>query len=158
MSGRKLMSADTARYLDLLEQRIVLLGSLADALVSAGASISAFDIDGLEARIATQQQLCAEISALDSQIDVVQRHCAEQIALPSTNKISPATTPENSPMRQTLARLQAVQSSVKQLNEAHKILLRRSRRTVGALLNSYHTFAVTYADPAAPRAAIGEMV
>ena len=152
------MSADTARYLDLLEQRIVLLGSLADALVSAGASISAFDIDGLEARIATQQQLCAEISALDSQIDVVQRHCAEQIALPSTNKISPATTPENSPMRQTLARLQAVQSSVKQLNEAHKILLRRSRRTVRALLNSYHTFAVTYADPSAPRAAIGEMV
>jgi len=158
MSGRKLMSADTARYLDLLEQRIVLLGSLADALVSAGASISAFDIDGLEARIATQQQLCAEISALDSQIDVVQRHCAEQIASPSTNKISPATPPENSPMRQTLARLQAVQSSVKQLNEAHKILLQRSRRTVGALLNSYHTFAVTYADPAAPRAAIGEMV
>ena len=152
------MSADTTRYLDLLEQRIVLLGSLADALVSAGASISAFDIDGLEARIATQQQLCAEISALDSQIDVVQRHCAEQVVSPSTNKISPATTPENSPMRQTLARLQAVQSSVKQLNEAHKILLRRSRRTVGALLNSYHTFAVTYADPAAPRAAIGEMV
>ena len=152
------MSADTTRYLDLLEQRIVLLGSLANALVSAGASISAFDIDGLEARIATQQQLCAEISALDSQIDVVQRHCAEQVVSPSTNKISPATTPENSPMRQTLARLQAVQSSVKQLNEAHKILLQRSRRTVGALLNSYHTFAVTYADPAAPRAAIGEMV
>jgi len=36
MSGRKSMSADTTRYLDLLEQRIVLLGSLADALVSAG--------------------------------------------------------------------------------------------------------------------------
>jgi len=152
------MNADATRYLDLLEQRIGLLGSLADALVSAGASISAFDIDGLEARIITQQQLCAEISALDSRIDAVQRHCAEQIASPSTNKISPATTPENSPMRQTLKRLQAIQSSVKQLNEAHKILLQRSRRTVGALLNSYHTFAVTYADPGAPRAAIGEMV
>jgi hypothetical protein len=42
MSERKSMSADITRYLDLLEQRIVLLGSLADALVSAGASISAF--------------------------------------------------------------------------------------------------------------------
>jgi len=62
------MNAGATRYLDLLEQRIALLGSLADALVSAGASISAFDIDGLEARIITQQQLCAEISALDSRI------------------------------------------------------------------------------------------
>jgi len=158
MSGRKSMSADTKRYLDLLEQRIVLLGSLADALVSAGASISAFDIDGLEARIAMQQQLCAGISALDSQIDAVQRHCAERVALPRVNDISLTGAPENSPMRQTLARLQAVQSSVKQLNDAHKILLQRSRRTVGALLNTYHTFAMTYADPAAPRAAIGEMV
>ena len=152
------MSADTTRYLDLLEQRIVLLGSLANALVSAGASISAFDIDGLEARIATQQQLCAEISALDSQIDAVQRHCAERVTLPHVNDISITGAPENSPMRQTLERLQAVQSSVKQLNDAHKILLQRSRRTVGALLNTYHTFAMTYADPAAPRAAIGEMV
>ena len=152
------MSADTTRYLDLLEQRIVLLGSLANALVSAGASISAFDIDGLEARIATQQQLCAEISALDSQIDSVQRHCAERVVLPRVNDISLTSAPENSPMRQTLARLQAVQSSVKQLNDAHKILLQRSRRTVGALLNTYHTFAMTYADPAAPRTAIGEMV
>ena len=152
------MSADTTRYLDLLEQRIVLLGSLANALVSAGASISACDIDGLEARIATQQQLCAEISTLDSQIESVQRHCAERVALPRVNGISLTGAPENSPMRQTLARLQAVQSSVKQLNDAHKILLQRSRRTVGALLNTYHTFAMTYADPAAPRAAIGEMV
>ena len=126
------MSADATRYLDLLEQRIALLGSLADALVSAAASISAFDIDGLEARIITQQQLCAEISALDSRIDAAQRHCAEQVALPGANDIRLTGAPENSPMRQTLARLQAVQSSVKQLNDAHKILLQRSRRTVGA--------------------------
>ncbi len=152
------MSADTTRYLDLLEQRIVLLGSLADALVSAAASISAFDIDGLEARIITQQQLCAEISALDSRIDAVQRHCAEQVASPGANDIRLTGPPEDSPMRQTLKRLQAIQSRVNQLNDAHKILLQRSRRTVGALLNTYHTFAMTYADPAAPRAAIGEMV
>src|SRR3977135_3149810 len=110
MSGRKSMSADTTRYLDLLEQRIVLLGSLANALVSAGASISAFDIDGLEARIATQQQLCAEISALDSQIDAVQRHCAERVVLPRANDIRLTGPPEDSALRQTLKRLQAIQS------------------------------------------------
>jgi len=47
---------------------------------------------------------------------------------------------------------------VVRIAEEYEKLLQRSRRTVGALLNSYHTFAVTYADPAAPRAAIGEMV
>jgi hypothetical protein len=88
----------------------------------------------------------------------VQRQCAERVALTRVTDIRLTGGAENSPMRQTLERLQAVQCSVKQLNEAHKILLRRSRRTVGALLNSYHTFAMTYADPAAPRAAIGEMV
>jgi hypothetical protein len=148
------VSAQTQRYLDLLEQRIALLGSLAEALVSARSSIAGFDIDGLEARIAGQQRLCADISALDSEIDRVQRHCAQQVAAAGTKTASS----ENSRMRETLARLHAVQSSVQQLNDAHKILLQRSRRTVGALLNSYHTFAATYADPSVPRASIGEMV
>ena len=55
------MSADATRYLDLLEQRIALLGSLADALVSAGASISAFDIDGLEARIISSSNFARKL-------------------------------------------------------------------------------------------------
>src|SRR3981189_647743 len=152
------MNADATRYLELLEQRIGLLGSLADALVAAGASISAFDIDGLEARIITQQQLCAEISALDSRIDAVQRHCTEQVALPRANDIRLTGPTEESGLRQRLNPLQAIQSSVNQRNEAHKILLQRARRTMGALLHSYHTYALTYADPAAPRATIGEMV
>jgi flagellar biosynthesis/type III secretory pathway chaperone len=148
------MSTDTTRYLDLLEQRITLLGSLAEALVAARGSIAAFDIDGLEARIAGQQQLCADISALDTEIDRVQRNCAAKVASP----VAPNATPENSHMRETLARLHAVQSSVQQLNDAHKILLQRSCRTVSALLNSYHTFAGIYSDPAAPRTSVGEMV
>jgi len=54
-------------------------------------------------------------------------------------------------MRQTLARLQAVQSSVKELNDAHKILLQRSPARGRAAEYLSH-FAMTYADPAAPRA------
>jgi uncharacterized protein (DUF3084 family) len=156
------VSAETTRYLNLLEQRIAMLSSLAQALTSARSSIVAFDVDGLESRIAHQQQLCAEISALDAQIDSVQRQCAARIDAPQSSETPSqperGVTPEDSRMRETLARLHAVQSSVQQLNDAHKILLQRSRRTVGALLNSYHTFAATYADPAAPRATIGEMV
>ena len=134
------MSAETTRYLNLLEQRIALLGSLAEALVSARSSIGAFDIDGLESRIANQQQLCTEISALDSQIDSVQRQCAARIAAAapagrasrqdaSSPQSDSPVLPENSNMRETLARLHAVQSSVQQLNDAHKI--RSEERRVG---------------------------
>jgi hypothetical protein len=59
-------------------------------------------------------------------------------------------------LRETAGRLSEIQSTVKQLNDAHQVLLRRSRRTVGALLNSYHSFAATYSDPSAPRASAGE--
>src|SRR5258705_3226433 len=93
MSGRKLMSADTARYLDLLEQRIVLLGSLADALVSAGASISAFDIDGLEARIATQQQLARRLARSEEHTSELQslRHLVCRLLLEKKNSTRPVS-------------------------------------------------------------------
>jgi len=66
------MNAGATRYLDLLEQRIGLLGSLADALVSAGASISAFDIDGLRLASSAAATLRGNQRA-DSRIDAVQR-------------------------------------------------------------------------------------
>lgn len=150
------MSHDTHRYLELLEQRIALLGSLAQALVSAQADVAGFDIDGLEARIAGQQRLCSDISALDSEIDRLQRQCAARLASSPAPRNAPPASPESSRMRETLARLRAVQSDVQRLNSAHQALLKRSRRTVSALLNSYHSFSMTYADPAAPRTSVGE--
>jgi hypothetical protein len=43
-----------------------------------------------------------------------------------------------------------------QLNDEHQALLRRSRRTVSALLNSYHSFAMTYSNPSSQSASTGE--
>jgi hypothetical protein len=63
---------------------------------------------------------------------------------------------DNRPLRATLDRLHTAQVRVKQQNEAHQVLLRRSRRTVSALLNSYHSFALTYSDPSSRRASAGE--
>jgi len=98
--------------LDLLEQRIALLGSLADALVSAGASISAFDIDGLEARIITQQQLCAKSARSIRESMRCSATVPSRLRHRVQTKSALRQTPENSPMRQTLKRLQAIQSSV----------------------------------------------
>ena len=149
------MTPDTTHFLELLERRIALLGSLAAALVAARTDVVAFDLDGLETRIADQEQLCGEIRSLDADIDQLQSQCATHFGS-ALNSTSAASQPHSLRMRETLGRLREAQVSVKQLNDAHQHLLRRSRRTVGALLNCYHTFAMTYSDPASGRVSIGE--
>jgi hypothetical protein len=139
--------SETTRFLELLEQRIALLGSLASTLVAARTDVVSFDLDGLEARIAEQERLCVEIRSLDAHIDQVQSQCATQLGTAANDSSLAAAKFDQAQMRDTFARLQEVQARVKQLNNAHQILLRRSHRTVSALLNSYHSFATTYSDP-----------
>ncbi|MGB2592274.1 MAG: flagellar export chaperone FlgN [Candidatus Acidiferrum sp.] len=151
-----MMSADTARFLELLEDRLALLGSLAEALTAARLDVMSLDIDGLEARIGEQERLCREIRSLDVQLDRVQRQCGEHVAGRAAGGRDAAGDSETVRRRETLERLMRVQANVKQLNQEHQALLRRSRRTVNALLNSYHTFAMTYSNPSDERVAAGE--
>jgi flagellar biosynthesis/type III secretory pathway chaperone len=150
------VTQETTRFLELLERRIALLGLLGEALAAARADVCSLDIDSLQARIAQQEKLCREIRALDSQLDRVQRQCSTQIGAPSDRALGPNANPDSARLRETLQRLYQAQASVKQLNDAHQALLRRSRRTVNALLHSYHSFAMTYSNPAATGAAAGE--
>ena len=147
------MNTDAQRYLELLEQRIGLLGLLAESISAASTNLVSFDIGSLESRIAEQEKLCADVRALDGQIDRVQRQC--KVHLASSGAVN-APDPEARRLQETAARLSKIQSTVRQLNDAHQMLLRRSRRTASALLNSYQSFAGTYADPAAARASAGE--
>jgi hypothetical protein len=150
------VSAETARYLELLEERLALLGSLASALTAARLDIVSLDIDGLEARISEQDRLCAEIRSLDLQLDRVQLQCRTHLGVASPQRNSVSPDPAAARQRETLDRLIRVQASVKRLNNEHQALLRRSRRTVSALLNSYHSFAITYSNPAADPVIVGE--
>lgn len=149
------MTTETHRFLELLEQRIALLSSLAESLSAASTGLVSFDLEKLESNIAEQERLCADIRALDEQIDQVQRHCATHLEAAAPGSPT-APDPDALRLRDTATRLSQIQSTVKQLNGAHQVLLRRSRRTVGALLNSYHSFAMTYFDPSAPRVTAGE--
>lgn len=145
------MNTRATQYLALLEQRITLLGSLAGSLAAARTGIVALDIDGLEQRIREQESLCVSIQTLDAQIDRIQRDCAAQMRLTAASDAVAPAEDGSVRLRETLARLSQVQSIVKKLNIEHQLLLRRSRRTVCALLNSYHSFALTYGEPGAPR-------
>ena len=150
------MNAETTRYLELLEQRIALLGSLALVLLAARADVVSFDLDGLEADIADQERLCVEIRSLDTYVDPRQLPGAAQPIASQDKSPTEAPNQDSRRLRETLDRLHQVQVQVKELNDAHQLLLRRSRHTVGALLNSYHSFALTYSDPASLRAPAGE--
>jgi hypothetical protein len=146
------VNSETQQYLDLLERRIVLLGNLADALKVSSADVVALDISGLESRIIEQERLCLEIHALGPQLDRVQRQCASQLRGSSSSQGVALASTSSEKIFGAIQRLQKIQETVKHLNDAHQALLRRSRRTVGALLNSYHSFAMTYSDPATPSA------
>jgi FlgN protein len=150
------VSAETARYLELLEERLALLGSLATALTAARLDIVSLDIDGLEARISEQDRLCTEIRALDLQLDRVQQQCTAHLGPASLQAAGAPPDPAFVRCRETLDRLTRVQATVKQLNNEHQALLRRSRRTVNALLNSYHSFAITYSNPVEVPVIVGE--
>jgi FlgN protein len=152
------VSAETTRFLDLLEQRISLLGLLTEALNAARADVVQFDINGLEGRIRDQERLCIEIHSIDSRINVVQRQCATQLCAHAGGDANGVATPDADSvrLRETMDRLNKVQMNVKQLNEQHRALLRRSRRTVSALLNSLQSFATTYSNPSATHVLAGE--
>ena len=151
------MGVETQELLALLERRIALLGSLAEALSAASASAVAFDIDGLDARILQQETLCSEIQSLDGRLDRVQHHCANQLSLSAGSRSIPSSGADAAALQNAANRLREVQSRVKQLNKAHQALLRRSRRTVGALLRSYNSFAMsTYSNPGATPVLVGE--
>ena len=147
------MNAETIRLLNLLEQRISLLGSLSTALSAAKVDLVQLDIDSLERRIRDQELLCAQIQSLDADIDVVQIRCAARVRDNETNSVS---DPSSARFTDVVGRLERTQKNVRDLNEQHRELLRRSRRTISALLNSFQTFATTYSNPAAGNCVSGE--
>ncbi len=141
-----------------------MLGSLAEALAGARKDIVGLDVNGLEARIAVQENLCQQVHALDAQLDQLQQQCATRLQVTDGTEIH-ATQAESGAgdshdfagrLAETRERMKKAQGLVKELNETHRALLRRCRRTTQALLNSYATFAGTYADPwRAGRALLG---
>ena len=150
------MNSEAERYLELLDRRIGLLGTLAESLAQVRRDIVCLDVNGLEARISQQEQLCRQVGALDGQLDKLQEQCATSLRA-SAEKAGGdgdgdglrgvASEVLAARLTETRERMKSAQGRVKQLNATHQELLRRCRRTAGALLNMYGTFEATYADP-----------
>jgi hypothetical protein len=130
----------------MLDRRIGLLGTLAESFVEVRADIICLDVSGLEARIAQQEQLCRQVGALDRQLDKLQEQCVTSLRT-STGRSGSEREVVAARLVETGERMKSAQGRVKQLNATHQELLRRCRRTTGALLNLYSTFEATYAEP-----------
>lgn len=130
----------------MLDRRIGLLGTLAESFVEVRADIICLDVSGLEARIAQQEQLCRQVGALDRQLDKLQEQCVTSLRT-STGRSGSEREVVAARLVETGERMKSAQGRVKQLNATHQELLRRCRRTTGALLNLYSTFEATYSEP-----------
>lgn len=149
------MTAESTRYLKLLERRLDLLGALSDTLTKSRNDFVSMDLGAMERRIAEQEQFCKQIGALDADITTAQVRCAKNAGLlPCTNGIAwpsiPGSDPSQDKSIQTMmGRIAAAQTELKKINDAHQATLRRSKRTVQVLLNLFNSFAPTYSAPGA---------
>lgn len=143
------MIAEIQCYLSFLDRRIALLQSLAESLAAAQSGLVAFDLSLVESQTAEQARLCCEINKLGTESISFSMQCTVQ----NKNIFSPGEPPTNSEMeqiRETQEKLATVEKSVKHWNDTIQVLMQRTRRTVNALLYSYHTFSPTYSNPSAP--------
>jgi len=139
------MNQEEASYLELLEQRIALFDLLSASLLAARQAMVAVDIDGLESRITQQQEIYADIQKLDGEIERLQYQCAAHLRM--HGGVEPLS--HTAELEEVLHRLHQAQARVKELNAAHQAMVKRSSRTVTALLNSLNTFEGLYRKGAA---------
>lgn len=125
------------QYFELLERRLALLGNLAGALEASTDALVRLDIERIGQTVGDQERLCGEIRSLDRGIDALQRKCATGLE----------TRGEAGTLETLLERVAAAQAEVRQLNERHAALLRRSRRTLDAMMNFLRSAGPTYANP-----------
>jgi hypothetical protein len=152
------VKSESQRYLGLLEQRLSLLNSLSKTLTASRADFISMDLEAIEGRIQEQECVCTEIRNLDNLITSAQVRCSNLTGqVPRTSEIYWADGARNDAdlgeqIRGTMQRLAAAQTELKRLNDAHQAMLRRTRRTVGVLLNLYRSYAPNYAEQTAPPA------
>lgn len=106
------------------------------------------DRDGIYRCVAEQEELCRQIQATWPAIDALQKVCAEQFG---TGRLNTLRRPENAAWAGRLGSVQKgmeeAQAEVGRLNQIHGSFLRRSSRTIQALMNSLGNYALTYARP-----------
>ncbi len=128
------MSVERAHFIELLERRLTLLGELAGELRSSTEALVGLDIDAMHQKVGEQERLCNELRSLDRGLDDLQRKCSAGLEPGDDSSL-------------LLERMAQAQGEVRTLNRRHAALVRRSQRTLEAMMNFLHSASPTYADP-----------
>jgi flagellar biosynthesis/type III secretory pathway chaperone len=123
--------------MELLERKLALLAELAAALRASTDALVRLDIETIHQSVGNQERLCGEIRSLDRGLDALERRWAAELA----------GRREGGEMDALFERVASARAEVRQLNQRHAALVRRSRRTLDAMLNFLRSAAPTYADP-----------
>jgi FlgN protein len=127
------VTSETTQICGLLEKRLSLLDSLAVELRACGEAMVGLDFDGIHRRVAQQEQICQQIRYVDRDIENLQHRWTEG----ESDHSFPAA-------QELLGRITSAQAEVRRLNCAHAALLRRSRRTLRAMMNFVNFYGSTY--------------
>ncbi len=128
-------------YLDLLERRTSALRLLAREMAAAREAFVTLDLERIQQHTLTQENLCSEIRFLDHEI----------AALGETRAFAAGHEAAVARLRQAETEHAQAAGAVARHNRVQGALLRRSRRSVNALMNLLAKFSATYAAPRASR-------
>ena len=124
---------DTSTICGLLSERLRLLDSLAVELRACSNAMVALDLDGIHHRVARQEQICGQIRSVDREIELLQQRWSAA----EREECIPAA-------KDLLTRISSAQTEVRRLNSSHSALLRRSRRTLRAMMNFVNFYGGRY--------------
>jgi hypothetical protein len=147
------MKPESERYLALLEKRLLLLEALSKTLAACRNDFIVMDLESMQNRIQEQESFCSEIQSLDKHITDAQIRCANLTGVsPRTSEIfwpggAGSDDGFRGRIRETMQRVAVAQTELKRLNDAHQAMLRRSRTTVGVLINFLQSYAPSYSAP-----------
>lgn len=127
------MKDDTSSISALLGERLRLLDSLAVELRACSEAMVTLDLDGIHRRVSQQEQVCQEIRSVDREIELLQR----QWSADERGQVLPG-------VKDLLGRISSAQLEVRRLNSSHAALLRRSRRTLRAMMNFVNFYGGRY--------------
>ena len=146
--------SEDARYLHLIERRLALVRELRDVLLKSRDAIVSMNLEETDRRTCEQERLCAQIRVTDANLAAAQSARAQQSGRPKQLGLSWISTQADDPaiiakIRESMGALGELRIEVRKINAINRSLIRRSSRTLNALVNFVNGFAPTYSDPKA---------
>jgi hypothetical protein len=136
----------------LIEQRLVLLRSLAKSLESSTQALAQNDAEAIARGAAHQAELCRQWSLLEGEL---RREAGRRLATPSPSNSTPGDSPEAVHFAQVQAEWQELEASLRYLTRVHWSLLRHLERSLSVLNRVVDSCAPTYTpDPGVLRAEV----